>query len=127
MAEQEGEVALTDREVVQFVLLLLVAGNETTTNLVGNIVAALLDHPSEALKVAADPGLLPALVEEGLRYDTPVQVVFRTATEDAEIRGVRIPEGLVVGEDARVDAQRFRRTEAGVCLITQPMIDRLSS
>jgi glucose-1-phosphate adenylyltransferase len=42
-------------------------------------------------------------------------------------RGVRIPEGLVVGEDPRVDAQRFRRTEAGVCLITQPMIDRLSS
>jgi cytochrome P450 len=110
VAEQEGEVALTDREVVQFVLLLLVAGNETTTNLVGNIVAALLDHPSEALKVAADPGLLPALVEEGLRYDTPVQVVFRTATEDAEIRGVRIPEGEFVAVflgSANRDERRF--------------------
>ncbi len=40
-------------------------------------------------------------------------------------RGVRIPEGLVVGEDPELDAQRFRRTESGICLITQPMIDRL--
>jgi len=110
VAEQEGEVALTDREVVQFVMLLLVAGNETTTNLVGNIVNALLDHPAEAEKVAADPGLLPALVEEGLRYDTPVQVVFRTTTEDAEIRGVRIPKGEFVGVflgSANRDERRF--------------------
>jgi glucose-1-phosphate adenylyltransferase len=42
-------------------------------------------------------------------------------------RGVRIPEGLVVGEDERRDAQRFRRTEKGICLITQPMIDRLAA
>ena len=42
-------------------------------------------------------------------------------------RGVRIPEGLVVGEDPELDAQRFRRTESGVCLITQPMIDRLGA
>ena len=42
-------------------------------------------------------------------------------------RGVRIPEGLVVGEDPSVDAQRFRRTEAGVCLITQQMLDRLAA
>jgi len=40
-------------------------------------------------------------------------------------RGVRIPEGLIVGEDAQFDAARFRRTESGICLITQPMIDRL--
>ena len=40
-------------------------------------------------------------------------------------RGVRIPEGLVVGDDPELDAQRFRRTESGICLITQPMIDRL--
>ena len=40
-------------------------------------------------------------------------------------RGVRIPDGLVVGEDPELDAKRFRRTESGICLITQPMIDRL--
>jgi cytochrome P450 len=110
VAEQEGETALTDREVVQFVVLLLVAGNETTTNLVGNIVNALLDHPAEAEKVAADPGLVPALVEEGLRYDTPVQVVFRTTTEEVEIRGVRIPKGEFVGVflgSANRDERRF--------------------
>jgi len=42
-------------------------------------------------------------------------------------RGVRIPEGLVVGDDPELDARRFRRTERGICLITQPMIDRLAS
>ena len=42
-------------------------------------------------------------------------------------RGVRIPEGLVVGEDPELDAQRFRRTDKGICLITQPMLDRLAA
>ncbi len=110
VAHQEGEAALTDREVVQFVLLLLVAGNETTTNLIGNIVNALLDHPEQAAKVAADPSLVPALVEEGLRYDTPVQVVFRTAARDTEIRGVPIPKGGFVAVflgSANRDERRF--------------------
>jgi cytochrome P450 len=93
VAEQDGEVGLTDREVIQFVMLLLVAGNETTTNLIGNVVSALFDHPEQAARVAADPTLVPALVEEGLRYDSPVQVVFRNATRDTELRGVRIPAG----------------------------------
>ena len=110
VAEQDGETALTDREVVQFVLLLLVAGNETTTNLIGNVVNALLDHPEQAERVAADPTLVPALVEEGLRYDTPVQVVFRTTTEDVELRGVRIPKGEFVAVflgSANRDERRF--------------------
>jgi len=110
VAEQEGEVGLTDREVIQFVLLLLVAGNETTTNLIGNVVNALLEHPDQAARVAADPALVPALVEEGLRYDTPVQVVFRTATADAELHGVRIPKGAIVAVflgSANRDERRF--------------------
>lgn len=110
VAEQEGEAALTDREVVQFVLLLLVAGNETTTNLIGNITNALLDHPEQAERVARDPALVPALVEEGLRYDTPVQVVFRNTTREAEIRGVRIPQGAFVAVylgSANRDERRF--------------------
>jgi len=110
VAEQAGETALSDREVVQFVLLLLVAGNETTTNLIGNVVNALFDHPEQARKVAANPGLVPALVEEGLRYDTPVQVVFRTTTADTEIRGVRIPERQFVAAflgSANRDERRF--------------------
>lgn len=110
VAQQEGGIGLTDREVVQFVGLLLVAGNETTTNLIGNIVNALLDHPDQAARVAADPALVPALIEEGLRFDTPVQVVFRTTTEDTEIRGVRIPKGEFVAAylgSANRDERRF--------------------
>jgi cytochrome P450 len=96
VAEQEGESALSVREVVQFVLLLLVAGNETTTNLIGNAVAALLDHPSELARVAADPALVPDAIEETLRYDPPIQMLFRTATQDVEIAGTRIPKGSYV-------------------------------
>jgi len=110
VAEQDGEMGLTDREVIQFVMLLLVAGNETTTNLIGNIANALLDHPDQAELVASDPDLIPALVEEGLRYDTPVQVVFRTATSDSEIRGTRIPKGYFVAAflgSANRDERRF--------------------
>jgi cytochrome P450 len=110
LAEQDGETALTDREVIQFVLLLLVAGNETTTNLIGNITHALLEYPDQLGKVAADPSRIPELVEEGLRYDSPVQVVFRTTLADTEIRGVRIPKGEHVAVflgSANRDERRF--------------------
>jgi cytochrome P450 len=110
VAEQDGDVALSDREVVQFVALLLVAGNETTTNLIGNVTHALFEHPDVLRAVAADPSRIPALVEEGLRYDSPVQVVFRTTTTDTEIRGVRIPKGEFVGAflgSANRDERRF--------------------
>ncbi len=110
VAEQDGEIGLSDREAIQFVMLLLVAGNETTTNLIGNLVNALLDHPEQAAAVAADPDLVPALVEEGLRYDSPVQVVFRNATCDSELHGVRIPKGAFVAAflgSANRDERRF--------------------
>jgi cytochrome P450 len=110
VAQQEGDAALTNREVVQFVLLLLVAGNETTTNLIGNLANALLEHPDQLRTVAADPSRIPDLVEEGLRYDSPVQVVFRTVTQDTEIRGVRIPKDEYVAVflgSANRDERRF--------------------
>ena len=110
VASQEGEAGLTDREVIQFGLLLLVAGNETTTNLIGNAVAALLAHPGELRRVAADPGLVPAALEETLRWDAPVQLVFRNALADAEVGGVRIAAGetlaLLLGSANR-DERRF--------------------
>lgn len=107
---QDGEQGLTDAEVIMFVNLLLVAGNETTTNLIGNAVNALLDHPSQLERVAADPSLVPALVEETLRFDAPVQMVFRTATRDVELHGVHIPEGFWVAVllgSANRDERRF--------------------
>src|SRR5262245_12124279 len=110
LAEAPGGERLKPLEVLQFLSLLLVAGNETTTNLIGNTVSALLDHPRQLARVAAHPGLVPSLVEEGLRYDSPVQVVFRTASSEIERHGVRIPKGAIVAlllGSANRDERRF--------------------
>jgi cytochrome P450 len=91
-------------------MLLLVAGNETTTNLIGNAVTALLDHPDQLARVAADPSLVPAAIEETLRYDAPVQLVFREALAATELAGVRIPAGSIVVPllgSANRDERRF--------------------
>jgi cytochrome P450 len=96
VAAQEGETKLTDLEVVMFAVLLLAAGNETTTNLIGNAVLALLEYPDQMKKVRADPGLIPNLVEETLRYDSPVQALFRQVSADAELAGTKLPAGSIV-------------------------------
>jgi cytochrome P450 len=96
VAAQDGEAALSASEVAFFVLLLLGAGNETTTNLIGNAVLALLRHPAELARVRADRGLLPSLIEETLRWDGPVHFVLRRATRDVELHGQRIPAGAGV-------------------------------
>lgn len=96
-AEEENQ-ALTSGEVLSLTTLLLIAGNETTTNLIGNIVLALFDHPDEWAKVRADPSLIPNLVEETLRYDGPVQGIFRQATQDVELAGTTIPAGAAGGQ-----------------------------
>lgn len=95
VSREDGD-AVQPQDAMQFAMLLLVAGNETTTNLIGNAVNALLDHPAELARVAADPSLVPAVIEEVLRWDAPVQLVFRTATRDTEVAGVRIPKGATV-------------------------------
>lgn len=86
---EEGE-ALSTGELMAFVVLLLIAGNETTTNLIGNGVKALLAHPEQLARVAADPGLIPALIDEVLRYDSPIQALPRVATEDVELPSGRV-------------------------------------
>jgi cytochrome P450 len=93
---EDGATALTPVEVVMFTLLLLVAGNETTTNLLGNALLALMAHPEELARARRDPGRIPALVEEALRYDSPIQFLFREAREDVELAGVKIPAGATV-------------------------------
>jgi cytochrome P450 len=106
---EAGETALTPVEILMFTLLLLVAGNETTTNLLGNTLLALLEHPGELARVQRDPRLVPGLVEEALRFDSPAQFLFRRATQDLEIAGTRIPAGATVmpllGSANRDDAQ----------------------
>lgn len=94
-AEVDG-VKLTLPEVVGFANTLLIAGNETTTSLVGNSLIALTDHPDQYARMAADPSLIPQVVEEVLRYHSPAQLLFRKTTEDVPLAGVTIPKGAVV-------------------------------
>ena len=92
-AELDGE-KLSDIEFNVFVLLLSVAGNETTRNLISGGMLALMQNPDQQERLVADlDGLLPTAVDEMLRYVSPVQYFRRTATADAEIRGVPIAAG----------------------------------
>ena len=93
---KDGEAELSIWEVVVFCILLLIAGNETTTNLIGNFVAAMFDHPAQAGRLWADPGLASSAVEETLRYDAPVQGLFRATTEEISIGTTAVPAGAVV-------------------------------
>jgi len=94
-AEEEGD-KLTPGEVVSTALLLLVAGFETTVNLIGNGTVALLGEPGSWPRLRQDPALIPAAVEEMLRYDSPVQLTSRIATEDVEAGGSVIAAGRAV-------------------------------
>jgi cytochrome P450 len=94
-AEEAGD-RLTERELLATCVLLYVAGHETTVNLIGNGLLALLRHPGEWRRLRDDPALLPGAIEELLRYDGPVQRTGRVAASDAEIGGVPIPAGALV-------------------------------
>jgi cytochrome P450 len=110
VAAEIGGEGLSDYEIFLFVLLLLVAGNETTTNLLGNAVDALLAHPEALARVASDPPLVPKLIEETLRYDGPVQFITRRTTREVVLHDQTIPaDALVVVllGSANRDERRF--------------------
>ena len=90
-AEHEGS-KLDFEEMLSMLVLLLVAGNETTTTLIGNAALELLAHPAELKRLRGDPGLLPSAIEEVLRYASPVQFDPRRATRSLELHGVEIRE-----------------------------------
>jgi cytochrome P450 len=94
-AEHDGE-RLSHDEVVANCVLLLFAGHETTTNLLGNGLFHLLRHPEQAELLARCPELIPSAVEEFLRYDGPVPATIKIATEDIEWHGQRIRRGDMV-------------------------------
>ncbi|MFD8635341.1 cytochrome P450 [Streptomyces sp. NPDC059533] len=95
---EDGEEALSSDEVIGMAFLLLVAGHETTVNLIGNGVRALLAHPDQLADLRADPdGLLDGAVEEMLRYEGPVQnATYRYAREDVDLGTAVIPAGATV-------------------------------
>jgi cytochrome P450 len=93
---QEERDALTDAELLATSNLLLLAGHETTTNLIGNGTLALLREPDAWRRLCAEPALLPSAIEELLRFDGPVQATLRVVLEDVEIDGHAIPEGSLV-------------------------------
>ncbi len=90
-AEDEGE-RLTERETLNMLRLLLIAGNETTSNLIGNGMLALLRNPDQLQRLRDDPGLIPSAVEELLRFDSPVQATFRRVLSDCEVHGFELRE-----------------------------------
>ena len=89
-AEEEGD-RLSSGEVVRMAFLLLIAGFETTVNLIGNGTVALLGDPDSWDRLRQDPALVPTAIEEMLRYDSPVQMTSRIATEEVELGDSVIP------------------------------------
>ena len=87
---QAAGADLTDDELITNLNALLVAGNLTTTDLIGNAVRLFLTHPAELAKLRADPGLVAAAVEETLRYEPPVDITGRIASREMEIGGCPI-------------------------------------
>lgn len=94
-AEIDGD-RLTDEDLLNFAFLLLVAGNETTRNLIALGTLALISHPDQQRLLVDDAALIPVAVEEMLRWNSPVVHMARTAVVDVEIRGQRIATGEVV-------------------------------
>ncbi|WP_412027706.1 cytochrome P450 [Deinococcus yunweiensis] len=103
-------------ELISNCILLVIAGHETTVNLIGNGLKALLDHPPQLARLRADPTLMPTAIEEMLRYDPPVQrALFRAALEDVQIGGQTVKRGEQVSAvtgAANRDPDQFPQPDA---------------
>ena len=111
--EADGTV-LSERELVDFCLLLLVADNETTMNLIANAVLCLSEHPESHERLRADRSLVPSAIEETLRYRSPLQTIRRVTVRETELGGVGIPAGqwiLAAIGSANRDETRFESPE----------------
>jgi len=108
--ERHVSSTLTEDELVSNINILLSTGHETTTHLIGNGLLALLQYPEQMQKLQSQPALLDSAIEEMLRYDNPVQITYRSALEDVEMKGKRIRKGDLVNSilgSANRDPQRF--------------------
>jgi cytochrome P450 len=105
---------LSDAELLNFCRLLLVAGHETSTNLIGNALLTLDEQPEVMDELRAAPDLIPAAVEEVIRYRTPIQRLRRAATSDTNMRGYTIKAGEIVSPilgSANRDAEQFSQPD----------------
>jgi cytochrome P450 len=108
--DREASAMLTEEELVSNINILLSTGHETTTHLIGNGLLALLQHPTQLQLLQTQPALLASAIEEMLRYDSPVQITYRSTLEEAEIYGRRIRKGDLVNTilgSANRDPRRF--------------------
>jgi cytochrome P450 PksS len=112
---RDADDRLSEDELLSLIFVLLVAGHETTVNLIGNGVLALLDHPDQMEQLRDDPALIKTGLEEFLRFDSPVQFAGgRFPREDVTIAGVTIPRGEMVQPvlgSANRDERRFERPD----------------
>lgn len=114
IASRDAGDALSDDEVIATAVLLFSAGFETTTNLIGNGLLALLEHPDQLERWRSDPGLAHLAVEELLRWDSPVQLNMRTALEPADLAGEALAPGepvIILQGAANRDPERFEDPE----------------
>ena len=112
-ARDQGD-ALSETALVQFIVLLLLAGNETSTNLIGNGTLALMRNPDQLALLRRDPGLLPRAIEEMLRYDPPVQATGRFVKSSLKLGGAELLAGtfaIMVLAAANRDPSQFKNPE----------------
>ena len=114
VAAQEDRNVLSMEDIFWFCVLLLVASNETTTNLISNAALALVEHPEQMARLRQHRALIPAMIEETLRYEAPVQGLFRTTTRAVQVAGTTIPANakvLVLYACANGDDTQFQEPD----------------
>jgi cytochrome P450 len=119
--------SLSNVETLMVAITIMVAGNETSTNLIGNTVVELLTNPDQLQLLLDDPSLLPNAVDEANRLTAPIQFAFREATEETEAAGTTIPKGAIIAlhmAAANRDPRRFDDPDR--FLITRPAAKNLS-
>ena len=114
LMDAQAEGRLTHEELIGYIYLLSIAGNETTTKLIGNICYQLHLHPEQAAMLRVDPSLIEGAVEETMRFDGPTQMMARTTTRDVTLHGVTIPahsKVALIFTSANRDERKFENAE----------------